>query len=155
VMFELLGGDQAADDVAVLMMSRLDAPAGEPLVLRPRAVPEALRQVRNAARQWMSDADVAPAAADEMLIALGEACANVVEHAYGPAGGELSVRMLREPSAVVAVVRDRGRWRSPRGHNRGRGTVLMHGLVDEVDVEHLPDGTRVTLRKIVTGEGDR
>jgi anti-sigma regulatory factor (Ser/Thr protein kinase) len=152
VMAQLLGGDQAADDVAVLMLSRPVTDATEPLVLRHHAVPLALRQIRNLARQWLSGVGVTVRVAEEFLIALGEACANVVEHAYGPRGGMISVRLVAEPSVIVAVVRDHGHWRSPRGHNRGRGTVLMHGFVDEVRIEHLVNGTEVTLRKIVSTE---
>jgi anti-sigma regulatory factor (Ser/Thr protein kinase) len=151
-MFELLGADQASDDIAVLMLMRLETPAAAPLELHERAEPAVLRPIRNALRQWMSDARVPPPEAEEFLVAVGEACANVVEHAYGPGGGPLSVRLEAETGGIVAVVRDHGRWRSPRGHNRGRGSVLMRGCADEVDVEHLADGTLVTLRKSVPVE---
>jgi sigma-B regulation protein RsbU (phosphoserine phosphatase) len=149
VMFELLGGEQAADDVAILMLSRLVTRGTEPLVLQHPADPAALRQIRHAVRQWLADVGVAHGPAEEVVVAVGEAASNVVEHAYGPSGGTVSVRLVAEPSAIVAVVRDHGRWRSPRGSNRGRGTVLMRGLVDEVKVEHLADGTRVTLQKVL------
>ena len=152
VMFELLGREQAPDDVAVLMVSRLVTSVAEPLVLEEEATPDALRRVRVALRKWLSELGVAQGTTDEFVVAIGEACANVVEHAYGPGGGTLSVRLIPEPAALVAVVRDNGRWRRPRGRGRGRGTVLMKGLVDEVKVEHLVDGTRVTLQKDVPVE---
>jgi anti-sigma regulatory factor (Ser/Thr protein kinase) len=145
VMFDLLGSDQAADDVAILMLSRLVAPGTEPLFLRVPAVAAALPQVRASVRRWLSDVGVAPGPAEEIVVAVGEASANVVEHAYGPGGGELVVRLIAEPGAVVAVVRDHGRRRPVRG----RDTALVRGLVDEVEVECLADGTRTTLRKSV------
>jgi sigma-B regulation protein RsbU (phosphoserine phosphatase) len=145
VMFELLGSDQAADDVAVLMLSRLVAPGTEPLLLRLPAVPEALREVRGSVRRWLSDLGAAPGPAEEIVVAVGEASADVVEHAYGPDGGELVVRLVAEPGAIVAVVRDHGRRRTVRG----RGGVLMRDLVDEVAVERLADGMQVTLRRTV------
>jgi anti-sigma regulatory factor (Ser/Thr protein kinase)/putative methionine-R-sulfoxide reductase with GAF domain len=153
VMAQLLGGVEAADDVAVLMLSRLVTDATTPLVLRHHAVPSALRQIRNSARQWLGGIGVATRPGEEFLVAVSEACANVVEHAYGARGGMISVRLSRESNAIVAVVRDHGRWRSSRGHNRGRGSVLMHGFVDEVTVERRANGTEVTLRKIVS-EGE-
>jgi anti-sigma regulatory factor (Ser/Thr protein kinase) len=149
VMFEMLGAEQAADDVAVLMLSRLVTRGTEPLVVRLPAVPSALRQVRASVRRWLSDVGAPPGPAEEIVVAVGEASANVVEHAYGPGGGEMVVRLVAEPGAIVAVVRDHGRWRAGRGRNRGRGTVLMRGLVDEVQVDRLVDGTQVTLRKSV------
>ena len=86
------------------------------------------------------------------MVAIGEACANVVEHAYGPGGGILSVQLSLEPPAVVAVISDNGRWRAARGYNRGRGTTLIHGLTDGVEIDRRDDGTRVTLRKNLAKE---
>ncbi|TQM10705.1 ATP-binding SpoIIE family protein phosphatase [Pseudonocardia kunmingensis] len=145
VMFELLGADRAADDVAVLMLSRLVAHGTEPLLLRLPAAPAALEQVRSAVRRWLSDVGAAPGPAQEVVAAVGEASAHVVEHAYGPGGGELVVRLVAEPGAIVAVVRDHGRRRVLRG----RRGALLRELVDEVVLERLGDGTRVTLRKSV------
>lgn len=55
-----------------------------------------------------------PNSASELLVAAGEAVANVVEHAYGPRGGEVFVQMTVRGREVVAEVRDTGRWRASR-----------------------------------------
>ena len=39
------------------------------------------------------------------------------------------------------VVRDHGRWRSPRGTHRGRGILMMRALMETVDVTQDDDGT--------------
>lgn len=86
---------------------------------------------------------------------VGEACANAVEHAYGPGGGDLSVRLTSQPPDVIAVISDTGRWRPPRGHDRGRGIILMKALADEVRIEQTDTGTRVVLRRDIMREGHR
>ena len=45
------------------------------------------------------------------------------------------------------TVRDRGRWRPPRGSHRGRGLPLMQALMESVDVEHGDEGTVVVLER--------
>ncbi|GAA1264273.1 hypothetical protein GCM10009609_29330 [Pseudonocardia aurantiaca] len=152
VMSELLGGDQATDDIALLMLSRTPTDGTEPLAVRVRAEPGALRRIRTWVRRWSASIGATVEETNDLVVAIGEACANVVEHAYGPGGGILSVQLSREPPAVVAVISDNGRWRAARGYNRGRGTTLIHGLTDGVEIEHLHDGTRVTLRKNLAKE---
>jgi hypothetical protein len=49
--------------------------------------------------------------------------------------------------AVVSVVRDNGRWRSARGHNRGRGTSLIQRCSDHMDVIAGAGGTTVTFTR--------
>jgi anti-sigma regulatory factor (Ser/Thr protein kinase) len=44
-------------------------------------------------------------------------------------------------------VRDQGRWRPPRGHNRGRGTLLMQELMDHFEVSTSEEGTEVRMRR--------
>jgi Histidine kinase-like ATPase domain len=64
----------------------------------------------------------------DLLVAVGEACTNAVEHAYGPDGGTVTVHMELQLPDVLATVRDTGRWRPPRGENRenrGRGGLFM------------------------------
>ncbi len=83
----------------------------------------------------------------DLLIAVGEAVANSIEHAYGPQGGKVELRLEATDREVEIGIRDTGTWRSPRGAHRGRGTQLMRQLCDEVIVDHDQTGTRVVLRK--------
>jgi anti-sigma regulatory factor (Ser/Thr protein kinase) len=91
----------------------------------------------------------------DLVAAIGEACAKVVVHAYGPSAGALSVRLTSQPPHVVAVISDTGRWRPARGHHRGRGITLMKALTDEVRIEQTAAGTRVVLRRDIVREGPR
>lgn len=150
VMLKLVGAETVGDDIALLVLRREDAPMA-PLELNERAVPESLRTLRNAARQWLADVGADPAVANDVLLAVGEACSNVVEHAYGPRGGTVHLRLAVEDRHIVARVRDTGQWRRARGTNRGRGIRLMEGISDDVRVDTSGTGTEVMIRKSLTG----
>jgi serine phosphatase RsbU (regulator of sigma subunit)/anti-sigma regulatory factor (Ser/Thr protein kinase) len=152
VMQALLGGDEAADDVAILMLTRQLPGDTEPLDLRVPALPTELRRLRTAVRRWSTAAGASHDEINDLVVAIGEASANVVEHAYGPAGGSLTLRLSLDGDTVVAEVADNGRWREARGQNRGRGTVLIEGLTDSAEIRRGADGTRVTLRKNLAKE---
>lgn len=155
-MAALIGDDIPEDDVALLVVRRHDAAEVGPLDLDLPAVPEALKDVRAAMRRWLSAAGVSPDATADLLLAVGEACTNVVEHAYGPGGGTVTVHLHLEGPDVVATVADRGRWRAPRGSNRGRGILLMQRCCDDVFLARTGDGTTVTIRRaIVEGNAGR
>jgi anti-sigma regulatory factor (Ser/Thr protein kinase) len=86
-------------------------------------------------------------AVHDVLVAVGEATSNAVEHAYGPAGGTIAVRVELDGSDVLVEIADNGQWREPRGHGRGRGTLIMQMTTDEFRVERGANGTTVFLRR--------
>jgi anti-sigma regulatory factor (Ser/Thr protein kinase) len=102
-------------------------------------------------REYLRRAGATTEELADVLLAVGEASANVVEHAYGPAGGLLEVHLEMHGRTLTATVRDTGDWREARGTNRGRGTTMMHGLVDAVRVDHDGRGTRVVLDRTLGG----
>jgi serine/threonine-protein kinase RsbW len=112
-----------------------------------------LRGVRRALVRWLDGQGAPPEVGGEVALAVHEAAANAVEHAYPRSAGELIVRARHDGGRLVVVVEDEGDWRPPsRTDQRGRGPSLMHGLMD--DVEIVPSGpgsggTRVTLRRQV------
>jgi anti-sigma regulatory factor (Ser/Thr protein kinase) len=125
------------------------------LDLQLPAAPASLRSIRTAMRRWLIWIRADRDASADLLAAVGEACANVIKHAYGPAGGTVAVRLEHHPPDVIAVIRDTGRWRAPRHGFRGRGITLMHARGDEVKIEPADAGTRVRIRRAVTGTGCR
>jgi len=46
---------------------------------------------------------------------------------------------------------DTGRWRAPRGSERGHGLGLMRALMDDVAVTPSDEGTEVRLRRRLGG----
>jgi anti-sigma regulatory factor (Ser/Thr protein kinase)/putative methionine-R-sulfoxide reductase with GAF domain len=149
VMAHLVADNNQADDVAILVVRRTDQGAGSPVDLRMPAVPVTLRPIRTAVRRWLTGVGGQPRASADLLMAIGEAVANSVEHAYGPRGGEVYLHLELQGRDACALVRDTGRWRQPRGAHRGRGTALMEGLSDSVLTERTATGTTVVIRKTV------
>ncbi|MEU7818147.1 SpoIIE family protein phosphatase [Pseudonocardia sp. NPDC049154] len=147
IMGRLIGSRTSADDVALLVVARPGDDGAVPLRLVEPAEPRSLRSVRQSLRAYLGSVGASPEEISDLVLAVGEACANVVEHAYGPGGGVLEVHLELHGRRVRATVRDTGAWREARGVNRGRGTTLMHGLVDEVHVDRDATGTRVVLEK--------
>jgi anti-sigma regulatory factor (Ser/Thr protein kinase) len=147
VMGQLIGDDPPEDDVALVVLRRQDSAEIGPLDLAMPARPWSLKDIRDAMRRWLVAVGAPPRVTTDVLIAVGEACTNAIEHAYGPTGGVVTVYMELQPPDVVVTVSDTGRWRPPRGENRGRGTLFMRTCADDLRVDHGPGGTTVVLRR--------
>ena len=78
-------------------------------------------------------------------IAISEACANSIEHAYGPEDATIQVRATLVDGMTSVRIRDYGRWRKPRAGTRGRGIPIMREFMDDVSIERAEEGTTVTL----------
>lgn len=82
----------------------------------------------------------------DLQLAVGEAVANGVEHAYGDAtDGTVEVEMELRPGrrpAVLVRVADRGAWRpEPESPGfRGRGLLMIERLAQRVQVLGAPGG---------------
>jgi anti-sigma regulatory factor (Ser/Thr protein kinase) len=160
VMGQLIGDTPADDDVALLAMRRHtsaghDSGESQPLNLVMPAQPWSLKTIRDAMRRWLSAVGAGPGVIADLLIAVGEACTNAVEHAYGPARGMVSVYLELQPPDVVATVEDTGRWRRPREEHRGRGTLFMRSCADEVHIDPHALGTKVVIRRRLTPAATR
>ena len=53
---------------------------------------------------------------------------------------------MHDDGLVTLAVRDTGRWRAPRGTNRGRGLKMIEAAVDELAVTTGDTGTEVVIR---------
>ncbi|HEU5144415.1 MAG TPA: SpoIIE family protein phosphatase [Dermatophilaceae bacterium] len=148
LLSSMLEKDHVADDVALLMM-RPESLLGGPLRLRLPAEARMLVEVRGALRRWLRESEVHPADAGEVLVACGEACANVVQHAYSAAPGDLELDARLDGAALEMSVRDQGAWRPASARGGGWGLQLMRSLMDSVDVEHTSGGTNVRMRRQV------
>jgi len=135
------------DDVAVLVAHRR-AVSREPLVLDLPAVPASLPGVRRRLGGWLAGLGMGEQDRVGVMVAVGEACANAVEHAYrGQEPGRMYLTAAVDVDGVLTVsVRDEGTWRPPDRDpgDRGRGLLIMRQMVDGVVLEE-EHGTRVTL----------
>ena len=111
------------------------------------ARPESLVGVRHLLRRWLRSHGASEQEAYDILVSCQEACANAVEHAYGPGRAHFDVDASHRAARIRVTVRDKGRWREPRGTHRGRGIGLMRSLMEHVDVDHAEDGTVVVLER--------
>jgi serine/threonine-protein kinase RsbW len=82
--------------------------------------------VRHAIRGFLSAGGVPDPPTGEVLLAVTEACANVVQHAYVGADepGELELELERTSDELRISVRDRGRGFAPRLDSPGAGLGL-------------------------------
>lgn len=130
----------------------MDDPPGRmqrALRLRIRADAKELRVVRRSVERWAASLGLPTSVLVDLQLAVEEAAANGVEHAYaaGPPGSvevHLELRS-RGPRAVAVRVADEGSWRTPRrasGH-RGRGLALIDGVAERLEVQATRFGTLV------------
>jgi serine phosphatase RsbU (regulator of sigma subunit)/anti-sigma regulatory factor (Ser/Thr protein kinase) len=147
VMRSLVGAAAPADDIALLVVRVANTGPGAPLDLRLPATPASLLHIRTALRRWLRDAGATDTSVIDVLVAVGEATANAVEHAYGLSDGTISVGVQLDGDDVVVRVSDTGQWREPRGHDRGRGTLIMETTTDEFRIERGTAGTEIVLRR--------
>jgi serine phosphatase RsbU (regulator of sigma subunit)/anti-sigma regulatory factor (Ser/Thr protein kinase) len=148
----LLEQSPVEDDVALLVVRTARA-GGAPLHIEVAAEPQVLAQVRRATRRWLRDNEIDEAVSDEILVACGEACNNVVEHAYAAAPGTLEVDLALVDGAVEIKVRDYGAWRLEADRGGGWGLGLTRALMDLVEVSGGEDGTQVVMCRSVTNGG--
>jgi anti-sigma regulatory factor (Ser/Thr protein kinase) len=142
----VIDGPRPSDDVALMLLHRDATPATE-LEFAVEARARSLMTIRRAVSRWLEDLEVPPLAEREIVMAVHEASANVVEHAYGPAGGTITITAKHEGDQVEVLIRDSGTWRGSSRGDRGNGLRLMRGLMDDVLVDTSATGTVVVLRR--------
>jgi anti-sigma regulatory factor (Ser/Thr protein kinase) len=139
-----------ADDVALLAMSPLGDRAA-PIRIELPADRNSVSSARHAVARWLTGAGADDMELYELTVAIGDACANAVEHAYGPGEATFEVGAELVDGDVVIDVRDAGRWRLPRGSNRGRGLQLMDAFTDSLEIDKTDGGTHVRMRRRLRG----
>lgn len=91
----------------------------------------------------------------DMRLAVSEACANVVVHAYrGVEEGLLDLELRTGPRTLQVVVRDQGRGMSPRADSPGLGVglPLIASLAEALELTNAPGGG-TELRMTFTLDG--
>lgn len=139
-------GATLTDDVAVLAV-RVLAMEADRVTLRLPAVPASLATLRQSVRRWLANSGAGDADTHEIVVACSEAASNVIEHAYGLAGGMVELSAGRQNGAVIIQIRDWGRWRAKRGRDGGRGLAMIRALMDEVEIKQGEDGTVLEMRR--------
>ncbi|MBB5960683.1 anti-anti-sigma factor [Saccharothrix tamanrassetensis] len=138
----LLAGGQH-DDVALVIARHLPPP----LRRRVPARPAELAVMRRHTTGWAHAAGLSEDLAYDLQLALGEAAANAVDHAYTDEPGDFEYSVRHTSAGVQVTVRDNGCWRPPTTGptNRGRGLQLIDTLSDDVVLHRGHDGTTITF----------
>jgi anti-sigma regulatory factor (Ser/Thr protein kinase) len=144
-----LGVDALREDDVAVMALRLEATPTSRYQRRFPAHGDQLRALRASMRCWLDERAVGQPMQQTLLLAVGEACANAIEHAYRDSEpGDVQVEMTQTTGDEFLVqVRDSGSFQpaGPAG-DRGRGTEIMKRLAADFCRETTSDGTVVRFR---------
>ncbi len=107
--------------------------------------PENLSLARRAVADAAAYAGADGFAVDDIALAVNEAMANAIRHAYKPAIGRICVSAERDGATFAVVVRDGGRGFLPgedrrTSENGGFGLKLIGELASEYTIVSQPEG---------------
>lgn len=119
--------------------------------------------MRHAAREFFDAAGVAEMEAELMVLALDEACTNIIRYAYGGCCDRtIRLSLDRNRSGIRCVLRDYGATCDvSKIHGRdladfrpgGLGVKIMSCAFDSVAYEPMARGTRLTMIKTMRHDG--
>jgi len=120
-----------------------DKPGEKILQLRVTAKANRLRLIRNAVRETAIFCGFSETDTADIVLAVDEACQNVIRHAYGSEGeGDIAIEIRHRPDAMIIILRDFAdpvdiSKIKPRDLNDlrpgGLGTHLIREVMDAVD----------------------
>ncbi len=153
LLASVVGDDRVTDDIALVALRAVALRDG-PLTVALQAEPRVLAEVRSALRRWLRECSVGDLDEQDIVAACGEACANVVQHAYSARPGQLLLEARLVDRTVHVSVRDSGHWRPAADRGGGWGLPLIGSLMDTVDVHRDAQGTEVRMsRRLREGGG--
>jgi serine/threonine-protein kinase RsbW len=112
------------------------------------AVPSSVRLVRRFLDVFLHEHGVNGQLGDDIRLAVSEACANVVLHAYrDEPGGQMEVLLSLRDRAILVVVRDDGSGIRPRQDSPGLGLGLrlIDALASDVHLSDRAPGAEVRM----------
>jgi anti-sigma regulatory factor (Ser/Thr protein kinase) len=174
------GRIEASDDVCFsgkwwnltdMEVSRPSAPGRIEFVHRSwPADPQQLAAIRRELSGWLAPLQLTEMEVADVVLAVDEAAANAVRHAYGPdEAGVVELTLWTEsesgtdsattaPATLCIEIVDHGSWRPPadRPAEGGRGIPLMQHMSESVLIRFDDRGSRVLLRhRIPDPNGER
>ncbi len=143
--------DDPTDDIALLAV-RLALEVAPVCRITVPAHGDQLSRIRAKVRTYLSELELSPTLQHDVLVSVGEATANAVEHAYGVGSGQVDVTLSVEGEELIASVRDVGKWRTTQESGRGRGLPIMQNLASSMEIRRSDSGTEVRLTWPINGE---
>jgi sigma-B regulation protein RsbU (phosphoserine phosphatase) len=158
---------QLADDTTVLLLQEPRGTAAQILLDLPfPARAEELRTVRARLREALDTQGVGPELRDRLVLAVDEACTNIIRHAYcGNCDETITLRLTRERDMLAFELRDKAPAVDPEkittrdlGDCRpgGLGVPFIRALMDDWQLEPGTDGKGnvLRMRKRLYSDGD-
>lgn len=117
---------------------------------------ESLALLRHVVRGFRDAYAVAPSTMDDIVLAVSEAAANVVLHAYGDREGTLEVIADMRDGRLHVLVRDHGRGIAPPADTPmlGHGLALMEHVAASLELVGSATGTDVLMAFDLAAEND-
>ncbi len=132
------------DDIALVVYRHPYAPLK---IVKPAAA-EQLSGARHQLAAWLQAAAIPDGMAADIVLAVNEAAANSVEHAYrGHRPGKVEIEGENDGARVHVRVIDKGSWKAAPADPglRGRGLVLIRTVSDWLEMDCTPSGTTVSM----------
>jgi len=120
------------------------------------ADPRQLVIIRRELAGWLAPLALSADEMDGIVLAVDEAAANAVCHAYGQGeSGVVELTLWTEDTTLCIEVVDHGSWRPPAEEpaTGGRGISLMNAMTDAMLIHFDDRGSRVLLRHHVREPG--
>jgi anti-sigma regulatory factor (Ser/Thr protein kinase) len=144
-IFGALVDERANDDIALVALRTVGATErvfADAFPADHRELPVSRRRLH----AWLDDG--VSEVNDGVLVAVGEAVANAIDHGSDDESQVVRVEAAVTDDAVVISVSDSGQWQPGiEGFftGRGRGHLLMRAFADDVEIDTDQHGTIVTL----------
>jgi anti-sigma regulatory factor (Ser/Thr protein kinase) len=132
------------DDIAIIVYRQPYAP----LKIVKAAAARQLSDVRHRLAAWLQAGAIPDATAADIVLAVNEAAANSIEHAYrGHKPGKVRVEGENDGAQVRVRVVDKGSWKAAPSDPgvRGRGLLLIRAVSDWLEMDCTPSGTTVSM----------
>ncbi len=159
-MFSELKHLRLVDDTTLLLIERMHPLAPEVLLKRSfPAKAEQMREIRSLLRGVLDDAGIESAIRDKLVLAVDEACCNIIRHAYGPElTGDIDLHLTSNDGVLefrvcdTAPAVDPAQIRpKPLGECRsgGLGVALIDSVMDDWNLQAMPGGkgNRLVMHK--------
>ena len=150
------------DDIADAVLDEMAPPAGydddiaivvyrhpySPIKIENAAAAEQLSDIRHQLAAWLRDAEIPDETAADIVLAVNEAAANSIEHAYrGHKPGDVRIEGENDGARVHMRIIDKGSWKAAPVDPgiRGRGLLLIRAVSDWLEMDCTPSGTTVEM----------
>jgi PAS domain S-box-containing protein len=132
------------DDIAIVVYRQPYAP----LKIEKAATAGQLSDIRHRLATWLRGAAIPEGMIADIVLAVNEAAANSIEHAYrGHKPAKVRVEGENDGARVHVRIVDKGSWKPESADPgvRGRGLLLIRAVSDWLEMECTPSGTTVDM----------